>query len=145
MASNTGDKILPILPILPIFTQLDRTSVKLQGFFKKRHRSLPVCVLKALECFWRATKGHRGRQIPKYIATLNKKAVMCDNVFSTAQGFTVSSREWIKWYDLFISKVSTPFSFLQVSKVEILSQQNLLIEHIGFSVSQFHTNSFFLI
>ena len=64
-----------IFPILPIFTQLYRTSVKLQGFFKKRHRSLPVCVLKALECFWRATKGHRGRQIPKYIATLNKKAV----------------------------------------------------------------------
>ena len=64
-----------IFPILPIFTQLYRTSVKLQGFFKKRHRLLPVCVLKALECFWRATKGHRGRQIPKYIATLNKKAV----------------------------------------------------------------------
>ena len=62
-----------IFPILPIFTQLDRTSVKLQGFLKKRHISLPVCVLKALECFWRATKGHRGRQIPKYIATLNRK------------------------------------------------------------------------
>ena len=50
---------------LPIFTQLDRTSIKLQGFQEQRHRLLPVCVLNALQCFWRATKGHRVRQISK--------------------------------------------------------------------------------
>ena len=65
MGKKWASSILPVLPILPIFTQLDRTSIKLQGFQKQRHRLLPVCVLKALECFWRATKGHRVRQISK--------------------------------------------------------------------------------